>query len=153
MGILMIMSEFCIRMCSPTSTSRNIEVSMNFAKRNGIIIQLNNNGHDAASCIPLFDCGWISRYGEESEILLCGGWMTIRIESIRIIETKQNFKKLFHSLFIFDMMLNGQKMKDEKIIESDILLLNKLIKYSFGEILNVENIDNYILSTFKLFIY
>eukprot|EP01084_Bolivina_argentea_P062098 113551_1 len=94
------MPEFCIRMCSPTSISRNIGVSMNFATRDGIIIQLNNNGHEVAAAVPLFDCSWISRYVEESEILFCGGFSPIRIESIRIIETKQNFEELFHSLFI-----------------------------------------------------
>ena len=155
LNILMIMPEFSLRLFSPTSTSKNIEVSMNFATTNGSIIQLNNNGHIYATEIPLFDCGWISNYCEESEILLFGGYNTIRIISIRNMDTKENFEQLFHSLFILDCMLNGQELYkyDIDILDSDILLLNKLAKYSMGQIVTVKTIHDYILNTFKLFTF
>eukprot|EP01084_Bolivina_argentea_P259204 437281_1 len=157
MGIVMTMPQFSVRICSPTSTSRHIEVSMRFAKRGGLIIQLNNTGHLYAVYIPLFDCSWLSKYSEESEVLIFGGFSPIRIMGIRIIETANNYESLFHSLFIFDMLLNGQgwrsKMKDMKVMRSDISLLNELIKHSLSDTLDTTNIDEYIVSTFKLFIY
>eukprot|EP01084_Bolivina_argentea_P307572 531644_1 len=52
---VLIVSSFCIRLCSPTSTSKHIEVSLNFAKRDGIILQLNNNGHGLAFMLPFFN--------------------------------------------------------------------------------------------------
>lgn len=37
--------QFAIRLSAPTSTSKHIEVSMNFAKKEGMIITLNKTGH------------------------------------------------------------------------------------------------------------
>eukprot|EP01084_Bolivina_argentea_P306953 530498_1 len=104
---VLIVPSFVIRLCSPTSTSKQIEVSMNFAKRDGIIIQLNNNGHAIAASLTFFDCSWFSSYNEEDERIFCGGWMSIRIESIRIVENSKNYKLWMNALFILDGMLTG----------------------------------------------
>merc|ERR1719242_1894958 len=45
---VMVIPSFCLRLCGPTSTSKQVEVAMNFAKDNGIILELNNNGHSFA---------------------------------------------------------------------------------------------------------
>ena len=34
--------QFCLRLAAPTSTSKHLEVSLNFSKRSGMIIELNN---------------------------------------------------------------------------------------------------------------
>eukprot|EP01084_Bolivina_argentea_P312342 540747_1 len=104
---VLIIPSFVIRLCSPTSTSKQIEVSMNFAKRNGIIIQLNNTGHGMACLLTFFDVSWLSSYSAEDERVFCGGWMSIRIESIRIVENSKNYKLWMNALFILDSMLRG----------------------------------------------
>eukprot|EP01084_Bolivina_argentea_P004324 8226_1 len=147
-GVSMVMAipEFCIRLCSPTSTSYHIEVAMNFATRDGMIIQLNNTGHYYASFLSFFKCSWISKYKEESEVLWFGGEYRINIQSIRIIETAQNFEPLFRSLYLFDCMCNGTnvwlsgmeaKTHDAKVISS---LLTE-----------THDINAYVIQTFKLF--
>ena len=69
--------QVTINLYSPTSTSVDIEVSMIFATRNGMILQLNRIGHIAADCLTCFDCSWFSRYPDENERLFCGGRIKI----------------------------------------------------------------------------
>ncbi len=42
---MMVVSQFNIRLYSPTSTSKQIEVAQRFTDDKGIILQMNNNGH------------------------------------------------------------------------------------------------------------
>ena len=148
---VLAMPEFALRLSAPASTSKHIEVSMNFAKRKGMGIQLNNNGHVDASLVRFFDCSWLSQYPDEDErvfaglfvslysfrildIVMCetGGLMTINVESVRIVDTRQNFEKLFHALFIFDSMVTdcgwiSTERTDPKITEQDMLILKELV--------------------------
>eukprot|EP01084_Bolivina_argentea_P224095 379015_1 len=109
MSVVMIIPEFNMRLCGPTSTSKHKEVAMKFAGRGGMIIQLNNNGDERSrNSLSFFDCSWISRYSiEEEERLFIGGAWMIRIESIIVIETKNNYEQQFHALFYLDAMLSG----------------------------------------------
>ena len=63
------MPYFHIRLCAPTSTSRQIEVSMKFSGEGGMILQLNNPVQNHR-CMYLrgFDVCAISRYREEDEV-------------------------------------------------------------------------------------
>ena len=83
--VILAIPQFAIRLCSPVSTSAHMEVSMNFAKRDGMIIELNNNkSSDTISwfkCLPSFDCDWISKYPDEAESVFVGGLFTIKVES------------------------------------------------------------------------
>ena len=63
--IILVMPEFSLRLRGPTSTSKHIEVSMNFSKRDGIIISLNNNGFQGADHLPFIDASWLSQYPDE----------------------------------------------------------------------------------------
>eukprot|EP01084_Bolivina_argentea_P047659 87841_1 len=141
----LIIPQFCIRLCSPTSTSRHAEVAIKFAKRDGIIIQLNNTGFKGAAGLTLFDCSWLSKYAEEDERVFVGGDTPIRIETIKIIQTKKNFELFFHALFILDTMLNGTTMNGMEITTDDVDIVTKLMK--------VQNtsFDQYIISTWDLF--
>ena len=63
--------DFAVYLKSPTSTSKDIEVAINFATRDGIIMQINNinNNTQEAPSQRMFDCSWIGRHrlpiGEE----------------------------------------------------------------------------------------
>merc|ERR550525_2100086 len=97
---------------------------MNFAKDRGIILELNNNGHYIAKALPLFDCSWISNFAHEDERVFCGGWMTIRLEGIRVVKTEQNYRMVIHALFVLDCILSGAIMGDDQ--DKTLLKLNKL---------------------------
>ena len=67
---------FSLRLRTPTSTSKQIAVALNFSKRNGIIISLNNTGYDGADQLPSIDCSWFSGFVDEvcynaHTVLLC----------------------------------------------------------------------------------
>ena len=67
MSFVMTMPMYCMRLCSPTSTSVFIEVAMKFGGEEGIIIQMNNYGHIGFQSLAAFDCSIYSQYKEEDE--------------------------------------------------------------------------------------
>ena len=61
----LILPEFALNIFNPTSTSKDIEVSINFASRDGMILQLSRDitsGHGNHTYLTNFDCSWLSRY-------------------------------------------------------------------------------------------
>ena len=67
MSFVMNIPEFNIFLCSPTSTSKQIEVAIKFSGDQGIIIQLDNPDTYQYGHLRGFNCSWISRYKEEDE--------------------------------------------------------------------------------------
>ena len=67
MSVLMTLPSFAIRLCSPTSTSKQIHVAIKFSGDNGIIMQFNTPNTDGFKTLRAFDCSFISRYKEEDE--------------------------------------------------------------------------------------
>ena len=56
--------------------------------------------------------------------------MTIKVESVTIVNTNQNFKKIFRALFIFDSMVSNcgwYYKSDANITKKDMKIINKLI--------------------------
>ena len=72
LNAVLAVPEFAIRLCSPTSTSKQIAVSLNFAKRKGMILQLNNPGTHVSAALPFFNVSWISRFSDEDERVFAG---------------------------------------------------------------------------------
>ncbi len=70
-SVLVYISEFNIRLCSPTSTSIHIEVAIKFSTEEGCILQFNNPtpkyGYTQYSYLRCFNVSWLSRYKEEDE--------------------------------------------------------------------------------------
>eukprot|EP01083_Nonionella_stella_P015938 44583_1 len=154
MSFVMAIPEFNIRLCSPTSTSRQMAVAMRFGGEKGMIIQVNNNG-DAVSAryLRCFQCSWLSKYTEEDECLFFGGYYRIRIESIRNISTCENFKKYIKPLFYFDEMINGSDALGsgkDTISKRDLKVLQSLIEIECSAI-NEQRMEPYVMKTFHLF--
>ena len=63
---VLLVPQFYITLLSPTSTSINIEVAKSFSGDNGIIIEFDNDGGNAAF-IRGFDASWISHFHHENE--------------------------------------------------------------------------------------
>ena len=72
LGAVLAVPEFAIRLCSPTSTSKQVAVSLSFATRAGMILQLNNDTKDASRGVPFFNVSWISRFPDEDERVFAG---------------------------------------------------------------------------------
>eukprot|EP01084_Bolivina_argentea_P168723 292535_1 len=152
MGVVMNMPSFNIRLCSPTSTSCQIEVAIKFSGDHGIIIQLDNPNVKPYCWLTGFNCSWISRYKEEDERLFFGGFYPVNIQSVRIRHTQQNFKKFIYALHYLDTMITGGEQAHFTINEEDI----SVIKNLFANALNKNasfRFDRYIYETFATFIY
>ncbi len=127
-------------------------MSINFATRDGIIIELQNQTSFEGAYQTFFDCSWISRFGEENESLFVAGYKRIIIESIRIVETANNYQEFFHSFHLFDCMISGVDMRwnEPHINASDKSLLDRLIHYElYGESCGF---DEYIKCVFHVFL-
>jgi len=154
---VMAIHQFLIRLSCPISTSKQMEVSMNFAKRSGIIITLNNDGHSNAYLTSFFDCSWLSRYPDEDERVLCGGLMPIRVQSIRIMETNQNFENIMHALFVFDTMVNGAYWDPDEDDDKSKMRITKTDRINIENLMiksntySTKTVDPYILSIIKAY--
>ena len=122
------MTQFNIRLCAPTSTTKKYAVASRFSGNDGIIITLNNDTWSSAG-LTLWNCSWSSNYSAEDERVFCGGEHPIKIENVKIISTQKHFKKYFKSLYYFDMMISGNFEVKQKINidEEDVLFLTELI--------------------------
>eukprot|EP01084_Bolivina_argentea_P088958 160612_1 len=156
-SLVMNIGSFSIYLKGPCSTSKDIEIAMNFAKRDGIIISFQNDVFFEGAYQRLFDCSWISHYTDENERLFISGYRRLRIETIRIIESGNNYKNFVHAFNVFDQMISGVDRDeydemgitatDSKIL--DEMINNKLrIKREKDKVID----DKYIIDTFDLFL-
>merc|ERR1719491_478656 len=113
MGAVLNIPQFAIRLNGPTSTSLFIEVAMRFGGVEGMIIQLNNEENPACD-ERHFDCGWLSAFPEESECLWMGGRRMLKLESVRVVATQNNFGRFLRAFHAFDAMLSGTGQKATK---------------------------------------
>eukprot|EP01084_Bolivina_argentea_P222838 377145_1 len=93
LGIVINVPSFRIRLTGPTSTSKEIIVAQNFAKDNGIILQLNNQVDGLTKYLKMFNVSFMSRYKEENERIFIHGQYSIEISSIRLTSNWNNFSK------------------------------------------------------------
>ena len=154
MSNVLRMSQFNIRINSPLSTSKELEVAYKFAERYGIIIQLNNVGHKNAKHLRTFPCHWISDYSEENEYLFAGGQYSIKVESIRIVQTSKNYAEFCDALFYFDCILKGNPMPDDlKINDKEIFYtLRRFINHKLKVDVYQNKFGLYMNQTFDAFV-
>ena len=110
--------QFVIRLNGPTSTTKDISVCMNYMNY-GMILELNNNGYSLASYLPVLDLSWISKYPDESERAMVGGYIPIRLQSIYNVNTQQQYKKVVDAMFILDAMTSGIGLGTEAVDTGD----------------------------------
>ena len=141
--------EFNIRLYSPTSTSKQIEVSINFADQNGMIITLNNDAY-LSTLLRFFDCSWISRYPDEDERVFVNGYFPIRVASVQMMKTNQNYSDLFAALYLFDILLSGGNVDinifDKKVkmqIVNELLMKEGILVPSIMQSLTTEQLSTY----------
>eukprot|EP01084_Bolivina_argentea_P098392 176834_1 len=151
MSVVLTMPSFNIRLCSPTSTSGQIEVAIKFSGEEGCIMELNSPKTIQHQNLAGFNCCWISRYKEEDEKLFFGGEYFSKMESIRLRTTQQNFKDFIHTLCYLDFMLFSGGQKYDKIKKGHVKCIKHLINVAIGNE-SKEHYDPYVYSTFKCFV-
>eukprot|EP01084_Bolivina_argentea_P079427 144087_1 len=158
LNLVLNVPSFSINLKAPCSTSKDIEIAMNFAS-GGMIMQLQNN-FAAGKCATFFDCSFVSNYSEENERLFIAESCNLKIESIIIIKTAKNFEDIIHALHLFDHMISGAKCRENVHISKsdveilDILINNKLMMLSTTECKKSEpSIDPYVANIFDVFLH
>eukprot|EP01084_Bolivina_argentea_P060716 110906_1 len=130
MSFQMLIPQFNIRLCGPTSTSVHFEIAEHFGGEVGIVMHLNNISDESSKWLRCFNCSWISCYTEEEERLFMGGDFAMAIETVTVKKIKQDFSAVFKSLYYFDCMINGTKMElGFKAPKKCSRILNNLIKH------------------------
>lgn len=155
MSFKMVLPEFYMRLCSPTSTSKQLEIASRFSGRNGIIIQLNDNVGIGADGLRSFNCSWISSFSEEDERLYCGGNYRICVQSVRfqVDGIWKNYEEFIHAMFVLDGMVSGAPIHSKnKPTSKDIMIISSLIEYELNTKKSLsEEYDEYMLNTFRLY--
>merc|ERR1712228_62663 len=148
---VMVLPQFNLRLCAPTSTTMQIEIALKFATRNGTVIQLNNNSDGRYDQLRLFNISWLSRFKDEDERLFIGGFWRIKVESIRLTKSKKNFETFFVSLFYFDAMVTAKRgMDDLKINSNQRGVIKSLIKWRLGQKKDPK-MNEYLYQTFDAY--
>eukprot|EP01083_Nonionella_stella_P151111 482433_1 len=148
---MMNMPSFNMRLCGPTSTSKDLAVAMKFSGNEGIVLQLNNPPKLSQYCyLHGFNVSWISRYKEENERLFFGGAHWMKIESVRIPSTHENFKEFIDALYYFDTMLTGGTQKKLVLKKEHVYVISTLMDYTLDKT-KTRVFDDYLYSTFAAF--
>merc|ERR1712228_275530 len=144
----MIIPSFNIRLNAPTSTTMQIEVALKFGGMSGTIIQLNNDSDGNVDLLRSFNVSFISRYPSEDERLFIGGYQRIRVQSIKLLDTKQNFAQFIAPLYYLDAMLTAKLfMSSLNPGKNAKGIIEHLFKYKLGQ--NPEpKMDSYLYETF-----
>eukprot|EP01084_Bolivina_argentea_P157565 274553_1 len=155
MSSVINISAFAIRVNGPCSTSKCKEIAITFAQKHGIILILQNDHVSSHSDQRCFDCSIISKYCEEDERFFIAGQYRLRMQSVCIIETQQNFEIFFHAFYLFDCMLSGINMNAAdiygiKVTSVDFEILSKLMSNKLGN--TCFQFDPYITNSFEIFL-
>merc|ERR1719319_463218 len=112
-----------------------------------MIIQLNNEGV-WAQYERHFDCEWLSNFPEESERLFMGGRYALKLESVRMIETQNNYRKFLRAFHLFDLLVSGV-LFNEKVTKADV----RIVRGAVSEYLGVESngYHSFVNDTFRHF--
>ena len=154
LNCILNVGSFAITLRGPCSTSIRPEVALNFAKIDGIILKLDNDTF-WGSRQTFFDCSWISCYAEESERLWIAAEYPLRIVSIVIVKTANNYEQLMRALFLFDAMISGVSLEDCRIKpkSTDYNLVRKLIDSELNGGVDADpEFDEYLKKEWDLFL-
>ena len=77
--------------------------------------------------------------------------MTVKVETLIIMETNQNFMDIFRAMFIFDSMMSNGAVKAKDITDKDMDILNSLIINRDNEE-SSQAVDPYIASMLDSYI-
>ena len=105
-----VVPSFYITLKSPTSMTKLFEVATHFSGEEGIILKLNND-REPGKLLNLLDTQWISNYMEEVERLAFAAAEPLELQSVRIINTAQDFESVIWPLHSFDFFLSENWVK------------------------------------------
>merc|ERR1712228_508373 len=115
MNMKLSIPSFAMRLNSPTSTSKQIEVAMKFSGPKGMVFTFDNPRSEwQYRFLRGWNCSWISQFKEEDERLFFGGYYFIKVHNLRLIKTRENYKEFVSAIWFFDLLLTGAFLREVK---------------------------------------
>ena len=152
MSVKLNITSFSMRLCSPTSTSKQIAVAAKFSGSKGMVITFDNPREEVQyRHLRGWDCSWISRFKEEDERLFFGGFYRMQLENVRLVATQQNFTEYIQSIWYLDAMITGASLGGIAVSKRQVALLRHLVKYAVKGAPSKVKVDQYIYDTFTTF--
>merc|ERR1712079_291791 len=151
MNIKMNVDSFAMRLNSPSSTSKHIEVALKFSGNDGVVFTFDNpSNHGQYRLLRSFACSHISRFKEEDECLFFGGYYRIKVVTVRLIKTKENMKHFVSALFKFDKFLTGGG-EYTTMSKKECFIIESLIHLALNEEQTKVTLPEYITYCFNAF--
>eukprot|EP01084_Bolivina_argentea_P121100 214654_1 len=152
------MPSMSIYLKGPCSTSKNIEVCINVSKQAGTIVELQNDQWGQGAKQRFFDCSWMSNYCAENERLFIASTFRLKIQSIILIQTAQNFIQFFRAFHLFDHMVSSggflSHAVTDGVLKSDVEILSKMINNrAKNSTKNKHMFDEFVENTFDSFLF
>ena len=153
------LGSYAIKFNGPCSTTTELSVALNFAKTEGMILQIDKGGGEGgggahiSQC--LFDCSWISNYFEEAEMLWISAEKPQRIVSIMMVETATNYGKMMDIFYSFDALLSGDRLYQIARSRNEVEFLSNLIAMTLkgGNALDgIRAFDSYLKNEWNLYL-
>eukprot|EP01084_Bolivina_argentea_P260798 440548_1 len=151
-GISMIyFNQFDAKFCTPTSTTTQLEVAINFTNDcTGLILSLEQNPY-YGGYLKYFDCSIISCYGNEDERLFVGGYKPLQFHSIRLLRKNLNMINFIAPMSLFNQVVKGQAKIDRNIKKREYEIIDELIKNQLNDQYD-NRYPTYINQCFKKFL-
>eukprot|EP01084_Bolivina_argentea_P062913 114973_1 len=151
-SVCMNIPSFSIRLRGPTSASIFKEIAIRFSGSDGMILQMNNKKWPGKAEV-FFNCSFITAFPEEEERIFCGGCFQMEVESIYVVDTKNNYEEIINAFYKFDAILSGQLMDpNDPVAKKDISVIRSLIRCSLDYSSYGVRFDQYMIDTFYLFV-
>ena len=149
MSCVLHLTEFGIRLNGPTSTSMSRAVAIRFAGERGVVLRMNND----YPWLHFLNCVPFSQFPEEDERLFIGGRYPLKMESVLMTETSQNFAKFFGVLWVFDAVVSGGDVREHELPpKKQHSKLDRLIKRCLGDLKETEvSFPDFVNGTFECF--
>merc|ERR1712228_708533 len=91
------------------------------------------SGKDQYCFLRAWNCSWISNFKEEDEVLFFGGYLRIKVHTLRLMETKENFQEFVAAIWYLDAMLTGADIRDIKSNKKNHFIIDHLMNHSLNK--------------------
>eukprot|EP01084_Bolivina_argentea_P191684 329250_1 len=140
--------RFMLRFNQPTSMTSNLSICTMFCPSNGLILEVTRRRSYVGELLRYFDCGFVSSFSGEKEMLFIGGSQSLQLNSIRCVHLNARYQQFIAPFVAFMKIMKGIHIL--KILwQEDYLIISNLI--SSKTIHKKSDYPHYIVHCFDRF--
>ena len=148
MSVVLNIPSFAINLQGPTSTSKQKEIAWRFAGHDGLIIKLSNEEYPECR-VPFWDASWMSCFPEEDERIFFAARFKLKLETIIVVETANNYGQSVAAFFKFDQILSDFA-PEKGVTAKEVGIVNGAIKAILGQA-SGQTLDAFVVNNFNAF--